>query len=61
MALNKETIIEAMKNLPEDADVDDAIEYLIYLDGIDEGLEDVKAGRVISTEELIERIKSWAR
>jgi predicted transcriptional regulator len=61
VVLDKKTIVEAMKGLPEDATVEDAIDYLLYLDGIDKGLEDVKAGRVITTEELIERIKSWAR
>lgn len=61
MAIDKKTIVEAMNNLPEDATVEDAIDYLLYLEGIDRGLEDVKAGRVITSEELLDRIKSWRK
>lgn len=49
-----------MQGLPDDADVKDAIDYLLYLEAIDEGIEDVKAGRVVSHEEMLELIKSWA-
>ena len=37
----------------------DAIDYLVYLSGIEEGLSDDEAGRLISHEELITRIKTW--
>jgi predicted transcriptional regulator len=42
-------------------DITDAIEYLLYLQGIEEGLADDEAGRLISTEELVERIKTWRK
>lgn len=61
MVLSKDSIIEALKDLPDDADVEDAIDYLIYLDGIERGLEDEKAGRMVSHEELLEIVKTWVR
>mgnify|MGYP001598748946 FL=1 len=61
MVLSKDSIIEALKELPDDADIQDAIDYLLYLEGIEEGLADAEAGRMISHEELLERIKSWER
>ena len=54
-------ILEALRDLPEDATIDDAIDYLVYLSGIEEGLADEEAGRMITHEELISRIKSWLK
>jgi len=59
MVMTREGILEALKDLPEDADINDAIDYLVYLSGIEEGLSDDQSGRLISHEELIERIKTW--
>ena len=61
MVLTRDDICEALKDLPEDADVDEAIEYLVYLAGIEEGLADDEAGRLISEDELLERIKTWRK
>lgn len=61
MVLKRDEIREALSDLPEGADITDAVEYLLYLQGIEEGLADDEAGRHISTEELLERIKTWRR
>ena len=53
MVMSRDTIIEALKDLPDKAGVNDAIDYLIYLSGIEEGLADDEAGPLISHEELI--------
>jgi predicted transcriptional regulator len=57
--LQKEQIMESLKRLSEDATLGDFIHYLSYLYGIEQGLADVDAGRTISHEELLERIKGW--
>lgn len=61
MVMTRDNIRDALKDLPERADISDAIEYLLYLQGIEEGLADDEAGRLISTEELIERMKTWRK
>ena len=61
MVMSRDSIIDALKDLPDKADINDAIDYLIYLSGIEEGLADDDAGRLISHEELIERIKTWRK
>lgn len=61
MVMTRDNIRDALKDLPERADLSDAIEYLLYLQGIEEGLADDEAGRLISTEELIERMKTWRK
>ena len=61
MVMTREDIRDALKDLPEGADITDVVEYLLYLQGIEEGLADDEAGRLISTEELVERIKTWRK
>jgi predicted transcriptional regulator len=56
----KRKIISALESeLREEATLQEAVDYLLYLAGIEEGLADVDAGRTISHEEMLERIKQW--
>jgi predicted transcriptional regulator len=58
----KRGILAALEHaLDEDATVEDAIDYLLYLQGIEEGLEDERAGRLVSHDEIVEMIRSWAK
>jgi predicted transcriptional regulator len=57
----KRRIISALESeLREEATLHEAVDYLLYLAGIEEGLADVDAGRTISHEEMLERIKQWS-
>jgi len=57
----KELMIRALEELPDDAEFDDAIDRLLYLAGIERGLADAEAGRLISHEELLQQIKTWRK
>ena len=61
MVMTRDRVREALKDLPEGADITDAIEYLLYLQAIEEGLADEEAGRLLSHEEALEQIKSWLK
>jgi predicted transcriptional regulator len=52
----KERIVEAMRGLPADATFDDAIERLVFLAKIEEGLAQLDAGQGIPHEDLKRRI-----
>jgi predicted transcriptional regulator len=58
---NKELMHRIVDQLPDEADVDDIIERLLFIQGIERGLNDLEAGRVISHEEMLKRIESWRR
>ena len=49
-------MIEALRELPEDATLDDAIERLVFLAKIEAGLEELDAGRGIPDEEVKRRL-----
>jgi len=57
----KELLHKIADELPEEADLSEVIDRLLYLQGIERGLSDVKAGRTISHEELLKRVQSWRK
>ena len=55
----KEEVMRLLDLLPEVASLDD-IQYHIYVrQKIDNGLEDVEAGRTLSEEESDQRLAKW--
>jgi len=59
METAKEQVHEILEMLPEDASLED-IQYHIYVrQKIQQGLDDVAAGRVISHEEVQRRLAKW--
>jgi predicted transcriptional regulator len=52
----KERVLEAIRELPEDATVEDAMERLYVLAKIQKGLEQADAGQTVSHEEAKRRI-----
>ena len=60
MSAAKEELIKLIERQPEDSSVEEIAQALAFHLMILRGLADVEAGRVISNEEMAQRIKSWA-
>jgi len=54
--ITRERMIEAIRELPPDASVDDAIERLVFLAKIDEGLAQLDRGEGIPHDEVKRRL-----
>jgi predicted transcriptional regulator len=54
-ATTKERILEALRGLPPDATVEDAIERLVFMAKVEEGLAQLDAGQGIPHEEVKRR------
>ena len=52
----KERVLDAVRSLPEDATVEDAMERLYFLAKVEEGLRQAEAGETMSNEEARKRI-----
>lgn len=52
----KERVLEAVRDLPEDATVEDVMERLYFLAKVEEGLRQAEAGETVSHEEAKRRI-----
>ena len=59
METAKEQVQQILEELPETASLED-IQYHIYVrQKIQQGLDDVEAGRVVSHEEVEKRLSKW--
>jgi predicted transcriptional regulator len=54
--LTRERMLEVIRELPEDASVDDAIEKLVFLAKIEEGLAQLDRGEGIPHDEVKRRL-----
>ena len=57
----KDEILELMEQLPNDATLEDAIERLIILYKVRQGLEQLDNGEGISHEGAKRRIRQWSQ
>lgn len=56
--ISKGQIVKVVDDLPEDATVEDAIERLLLLSKIEQGLEQAQRGETIPHEEVKRRIEA---
>ena len=56
--ITKGQIVKAVAALPEDATVDDAIERLLFLSKIEQGLEQARRGETIPLEEVKRKLEA---
>jgi predicted transcriptional regulator len=52
----KERVLDAVKQLPADATVEQAMERLYFIAKVEEGLRQAEAGRLISHEDVKRRL-----
>ena len=55
----KERIRELLKTQPDEASYDEILRELAFERMIDQALSDARSGRVISNDEMGERIRRW--
>ena len=57
--LNKEKVIETIKQLPDNFPLDELIERIILLDKIETGLQQSLNGQVTPDEKIDEKLPKW--
>lgn len=57
----KQQILQAIQQLPEDADFEQAMERLYLLFKVQRGLTQADAGRVVSQDEVERRVAEWLK
>jgi hypothetical protein len=55
--LSKNIVITMLDNLPDDFSLDKIVEKLVILDRIDEGLKDIVENRVLSTDQVLQKLR----
>jgi predicted transcriptional regulator len=59
--LTKDKVRKTIDRLPEKFTVDQIVEELIVLNKIEEGLKDVENGRVFTTNQVKNELKTWLK
>ena len=53
----KQRALDALKNLPPDATIEDAIERLLFIAKVEKGIADADADRTVPHDEVVKRMK----
>ncbi len=61
MNQEKHDVLELIRRLPDDVTTADIMEELYFKQQVDKGLQDVTEGRVLSHEELKQRVARWRK
>ena len=61
MATAKDQIKQILDSQPEDSSYDELLRELAFKRMVDKGLEDSQHGRVISNQDMENRIKQWQK
>ena len=61
MAKAKTEALEMIKKLPDDVTTGAIMEQLLFKQQVEKGLQDMAEGRVLTHEELKERIARWRK
>ena len=57
--MKREKIIDAVMSLPQEFDLEQLMERLIFVEKVEQGLQQLDNGNVIDHAELKEMIKKW--
>jgi len=59
--LTKDKLIQSINKLPDTFTIDELIDQLIFIEKVEEGLEQSKEGKVFSNEDVKEIIEKWSK
>ena len=57
--LNKEKVIQTIKQLPENFQIDELFERILLLDKIEKGIEQSTQGKITPDEKLDDKLPKW--
>ncbi len=57
--MTKQKVVEAVKELPPEFELEDLIERLILIEKVEKGLQQIKQNQTKSCEEAVQTVRSW--
>ncbi len=61
MVTTKELVLKAIADLPDDADIDDVIDRILFVHKVQRGIEDLEAGRTFTHAEVRQQMAKWLK
>lgn len=59
--LTKTNVIKTITRFPDNFSIDELVDKMILLDKIEKGIHDADSGKVITDEELDNKIEEWLK
>ena len=59
--MTKGKVKKTIERLPDEFTVDQIVEELMVLNKIEEGLKDIEDGRVFTTDQVKQELKTWLK
>jgi predicted transcriptional regulator len=57
--MKREKAIETVKELPQEFDLEDLIERLVFVEKVEKGLQQIDDGKTVTHDEVKQKIKKW--
>lgn len=57
--MKREKVIDAVKELPQEFDLEELIEKLIFVEKVDQGLKQLEEGKTVDHSQVKEMVKKW--
>jgi predicted transcriptional regulator len=57
--VTKQDVLEIVESMPDEATIEDIMYELFLRVELEEGLEDIRNGRTVPNEEVLQKIASW--
>lgn len=57
--MKKEKVIETITELPQEFELDELLEKLIFIEKVEKGLKQIQEGKTKTHEEVKEIVKKW--
>ena len=60
-AMKREKVIEALKELPKEFELDVLLEKLVFVEKVNEGLSQIKKGKTLTHDKVKETALKWQK
>lgn len=59
--MTKDKVIDTIKQLPDEFELDLLVEKLLFIEKVEKGLEQAKKGEVVSHDEVKKMVDGWRK
>jgi predicted transcriptional regulator len=57
--MKRDKVLETVKEFPQEFDLEDLIERLIFVEKVEKGLQQIQEGKTVPHEQVKEIVKKW--
>ena len=57
--MKREKVIDAVKKLPQEFDLEELMEKLIFVEKVEQGLKYIEEGKTVDHAQVKEMVKKW--